>query len=176
VICPSCGYDNIAGADACSACLNSLTLEDIPPDEARNRVERSLMEDRVADLHPAAPVSVREGARLDEAVATMRAERLGCVLVTDASDKLVGILTERDLLNKVAIEVEDLSRAVVSDFMTPRPETIEPNRPLAYALQRMMVGDLRHLPLVDPNGCAVGIISSRDVVRRIAALVGVIKG
>jgi CBS domain-containing protein len=172
VICPSCGHDNIPGADACAACLTSLTLEDIPPDEARNLIERSLMHDAVADLHPATPVIVQRNARLDEAVATMRAQRLGCVLVAGEDGTLVGILTERDLLNKVALELEDLARTTVAEFMTPEPETIEPDRPLAYALHRMMVGDLRHLPLVDSAGRAVGIISSRDVLQRIAALIG----
>jgi len=170
--CPSCGHGNILGTDACAVCLNSLTLEDIPPDEARNLIEHSLMHDRVADLHPAEPVVVRKTARLDEAVATMRAQRLGCVLVADEAGRLAGVLTERDLLNKVALEVEDLSRAEVTGFMTPDPETIEADRPFAHALQRMMVGDLRHLPLVDRDGRAVGIISSRDVVHRIAALIG----
>jgi CBS domain-containing protein len=170
--CPSCGHDNVPGADACAACLTSLTHEDIPPEEARNRVEHSLMEDRVADLRPAAPISVGESTCLDEAVKNMRAKRIGCLLVTDTVGKLVGILTERDLLNKVAAEMEDFSRAVVADFMTRNPETIEPERPLGYALQRMLVGDLRHLPLVDRDGKSVGIISSRDVVRHVAALVG----
>jgi CBS domain-containing protein len=172
VICPSCGCDNIPGADACAVCLTSLASEDIPPDEARNLIEHSLMHDRVGDLHPAAPVTVAHTARLDEAVATFRLQRLGCVLVADATGRLAGILTERDLLNKVAVEIEDLSRAVVADFMTSDPETIEADRPLAHALNRMMVGDLRHLPLVDSDGRAVGIISSRDVLHRIAALIG----
>jgi len=172
--CPSCGYDNIDGIDECASCSTSLTREDIPPDEARNRVERSLMNDRVDDLHPAVPVSVPLSASLEDAVTTMRRGRIGCLLVTDASLKLVGVLTERDLLNKAAIEVTDLAAARVADFMTPDPEVIEPDRPLGYALQRMMVGDLRHLPLVDPDGHSVGIISSRDIVRHIASLIGAV--
>jgi CBS domain-containing protein len=57
--------------------------------------------------------------------------------------------------------------------MTPKPETIEPERPLAYALQRMTVGDLRHLPLVDEENRSVGVISSRDIINHLAAVVGV---
>jgi CBS domain-containing protein len=159
--------------DHCTECLTSLTHEDIPPAEARNRIEHALLHDTVADLHPARPITASEATPLDAAIERMRAERIGCLLITDAAGKLSGIFTERDLLNRIILEVADPAQSRVAEFMTRKPETIKAERPLAYALHRMMVGDLRHLPLVDAEQRAVGVISSRDIIRHLAGLVGI---
>jgi predicted transcriptional regulator len=173
MICPSCGYDNFDGVDECAECLTSMTHEDIPSEKALDRIERALLEVTVSHLGPAKPITIPEEAGLHEAVERMRSDRIGALLITDAEDRLSGILTERDLLNAIALEVDDLQKKRVADYMTPKPETIEPERPLAYALQRMTVGDLRHLPLVDEENRSVGVISSRDIINHLAAVVGV---
>lgn len=169
--CPSCGHDNLPGADQCAQCQTSLTQEDVPVAQIRSRIERSLSEDTIQTLHPVAAVSVGEDTPLDDAVQIMRDKKIGCLLVTDSRGKLCGILTERDLLNKVAGRVDDLARHTVRDFMAFRPETGQADQLLAYALQRMKVGDHRHLPLVDDEGRPKEIISSRDIINYLASLV-----
>ena len=69
-------------------------------------------------------------------------------------------MAERDLLRNAALETPNLSACTVGEVMTQRPESVREDRPLAYALQRMMVGDHRHLPVVDTKRRAVGVISS----------------
>lgn len=170
--CPSCGYDNIPGADECAQCHTSLTQEDIPRDEASGRIERSVIEDRVSDLHPAEPICVTEDTSVESAVATMRSKRIGCLLVTGADAALTGIVTERDLLLKITGET-DLAQQTVRELMTPAPETIRNDQLLAHALQLMMVGDHRHLPVVAPDGRPIGIVSSRDIIGHLASLIGV---
>ncbi|NQT16653.1 MAG: CBS domain-containing protein [Planctomycetes bacterium] len=169
--CPSCGHDNLPGADHCAECQTSLTQEDVPVALIRSRIEHSLSEDTIETLHPAAAVSVGEDTPLDEAVGIMRDKKIGCLLVTDSRGKLSGILTERDLLNKVAGRVDDLASHTVREFMALRPETVRADQLLAYALQRMKVGDLRHLPLIDDQGRPKEIISSRDIINYLASLV-----
>ena len=169
--CPSCGHDNLPGADHCAQCQTSLTQEDLPSAIIRSRIEKSLSEDTVQSLRPAAAVSVGEDTPLDAAVQTMRQKNIGCLLVTDAEGKLTGILSERDLLNKVAGQVDDLAHHTVGQFMAPRPETVQADQLLAYALHRMKVGDHRHLPLVDDQGRPQKIISSRDIINYLASLV-----
>jgi CBS-domain-containing membrane protein len=171
--CPSCGHDNIPGSDECEECFTSLTQEDTPAQAGRKQLEDALTESTVADLQPATPVCIPENTDLATVISQLSSGQVGCLLVTGATGKLCGIITERDFLNRVALEALDLTQARVADFMTPNPDTIEPDKPLGYALQRMMVGDLRHLPLVDEAGTAVGIISSRDVVRYLSELVDV---
>jgi CBS domain-containing protein len=169
--CPVCDHDNLPGADECAQCETSLTQEDVPVALIRSRLEQSLHEDTVATLNPVEAVSVTEDTSLDAAVRTMRNRKIGCLLVTDRSGKLCGILTERDLVNKVAGIVEDLTSHTVSRFMTHRPETVQADHLLAVALQRMMVSDLRYLPLVDDEDRPTQIISSRDIISYLTALV-----
>ena len=171
MLCPSCGHDNLPGADHCAQCQTSLTQEDVPVALIRSGIEQSLSKDTIEILNPVAAVSVSEETPLDTAVQIMRQKEIGCLLVTDHRGKLCGIFTERDLLNKVAGSVEDLTRHTVSQFMAFRPETVQADQLLAYALQRMKVGDLRHLPLIDDEGRPKEIISSRDIINYLASLV-----
>jgi len=160
--CPSCGYENLPGADTCENCATSLTQDDVP--QASTEVERSLMEDPVECLNPIRPLTVNLPTSLTEAIQLMRNHHIGCVLVTAADGSLAGILTERDLLQKVAGYGLDLEQCAVQDFMTEVPETSRAHHPLGYAIQRMIVSDLRYLPLVNESGQPVGIASSRDII------------
>ena len=164
--CPSCGYENLPGADACENCGTSLTRDDVP--QAETEVERSLMEDPVECLEPIRPLTVDFLTSLTEAIELMRNHHIGCVLVTEANGSLTGILTERDLLQKVAGRGLDLEQSAVQDFMTKIPETSKLDHPLGYAIQRMIVNDLRYLPLVNETGQPVGIASSQDIIEYIA--------
>ena len=169
--CTSCGHDNLPGADHCEECHASLTHEDVPLARIESAVEHSLSEDRVQSLNPVEAVSVAEDTSLDAAIRTMRDRKIGCLLVTDNRGKLRGIFTERDLLYKVAGKVEDLAGRSVSQFMTHDPAVIRGDQLLASALQRMMVGDLRHLPLVDTERRPKRVLSSRDIINYVAFIV-----
>ncbi len=168
--CPSCGYENLPGADHCDQCLSSLTRDDVP--QAESGVERSLMEDPVACLLPIKPLTVETHTTLAEALVLMRNHKIGCVLVTDKEGSLTGILTERDLLQKVALEAPNLEETPVEDLMSTAPESSKPTHPLGYAMQRMIVSDIRYLPLVDECGRPSGIVSSRDIITYIAKNLG----
>ena len=164
--CPGCGYENLPGADACENCGTSLTREDVP--QAVTEVERSLMEDPVECLQSISPLRVDLHTSLEEAIQLMRNHGIGCVLITDAGGKLTGILTEKDLLQKVAGQGLDLGQCIVGDFMSPAPESSKPDHPLGYALHRMIVSDIRYLPIVDSSDRPAGIVSSRDIVAYMA--------
>ncbi|MCL4863237.1 MAG: CBS domain-containing protein [Caldilineaceae bacterium] len=118
----------------------------------------------IAALSPRAPITVEPQSSLERAVRQMKAHNIGCLLVADAQDRLVGIFTERDLLIKVAGLVSDLGSAAVADYMTPEPVALGADQPLAHALHLMSIHGFRHLPLVDDLGRPTGIISFRDVV------------
>jgi CBS domain-containing protein len=164
--CPACGHDkNPPGADACANCGLALTHLDAPAPSGP--VETSLMTDPVSALDPRPPLTVPLGATLGDAVRLMVAGRTGAVLVTGAAGELVGILTERDFLTKVAGE-PGFEALPVARFMTPEPETVAPTDLLAYALGKMDAGGYRHLPVV-AAGKPVGVISVRDVLRHLTA-------
>ena len=165
--CPSCGHHNLPGIDACERCQTSLTQEDVR--SVQTDVERSLMKQQIESLQPVEPLTVVVGTSLTRAIQLMRQQNIGCVVVSGDEGKLAGILTERDLLQKVAGKHLDHDRCRVEDFMSPAPESSKAEHPLAYALHRMIISDIRYLPLVDENDRPEGIISSRDVIAYINA-------
>jgi CBS domain-containing protein len=114
-------------------------------------------------LDPPAPVTFARTATVAEAVEWMRAHRTGCVLVLDGA-KLLGIVTERDLLLKVLGIAGDLSAIGIEEVMTPEPETLSLDDPIVFALNKMSVGGFRHVPLVDEEGRPTGLVGMRSVV------------
>ena len=130
-------------------------------DEGAPRVlDRRMLHEPIRRLEPRRPFSLPPGASVRDAIRTMREHRIGCLLVVEG-DRLVGILTERDLLLKV--DEGDLSRPV-RELMTEDPEVLTPDDPIVYALNKMSVGGFRHVPLIDRGRRPVGIVSVKDIV------------
>ncbi|MCP5100472.1 MAG: CBS domain-containing protein, partial [Chloroflexi bacterium] len=148
-----------------------LSLDDEYVDELdRDRTPKTVMQDRLTEdeistLLPNVPITIDASASLAKAVRQMNAHKIGCLLVTDDEDKLIGVFTERDVLMRVVGVVDDLSESSVGEFMTPNPIALNASFPIAQALHEMSVHGFRHLPLVDSENRPDGIISFRDVVR-----------
>jgi len=164
--CPACDHPNAPGADECGNCRTALTTLDGPIPQGP--VETTLLTDPVSILDPRPPVTVTIAATIGTAIRQMIDRKVGAVLVTSADGDLVGILTERDFLTRVAGEAgyEELP---VTQFMTPAPETVKPTDLLAVALSKMDAGGYRHLPVV-AVGKPVGVISVRDILRHLTAV------
>ena len=97
--------------------------------------------------------------------AHMRDNNEGVVLVVAAEDgKLLGICTERDLAFKVLAAGLDATSTPVGSVMTANPQTIHPEKPFGHALHLMYEGGFRHLPVVLPDGRAIGVLSSRGAL------------
>lgn len=93
----------------------------------------------------------------------MAAAQVGAVLVVE-EERLVGIFTERDALNKVLAVGRDPASTLVGEVMAHQPQTILPEKPLAYALHMMVEGGFRHVPVVDAGGSLRGMVSARDAL------------
>ncbi|MBI1779535.1 MAG: CBS domain-containing protein [Proteobacteria bacterium] len=98
--------------------------------------------------------SVREAAR------QMAARRVGAALVCEGG-RLVGIFTERDLLNRVVARDLDPNKTKLAEVMTRDPATVAPDQRSVDALHLMHEGGFRHLPVVE-RGRVRGIVSLRD--------------
>jgi len=164
--CPACGHQNEPGSETCSNCMLSLAHLDQPA--LHDRVQRSLMTEMVATLSPRQPVTVPVEANLESAIRQMIDRAVGAVLIVDSAGALVGILTERDFLTKVAGQPR-FEALAVREYMTAGPETVAPTDSLALALGRMDAGGYRHLPVV-ADGMPVGVISVRDILRHVTHL------
>ncbi|HZB05497.1 MAG TPA: CBS domain-containing protein [Thermoleophilaceae bacterium] len=106
-------------------------------------------------------LTVEPAERLGEVAQRMVDRDVGAALVTEGT-RLLGILTERDVLRAVAKGIgEDTT---VSDWMTRDPETMAPDEPTLHAAVLMIHGGFRHLPLVDGDE-VVGMLSIRDLMR-----------
>ena len=164
LFCPYCGEENLLGADVCVGCQQSLTrLEGIIP---TTKVRETLMKNKLADIEGKPPISVSEEATVIEAVRTMRRERVGCLLITKAG-QLTGIVTERDILMQVLGKKKDVTKTKVKTVMTPNPETLTDDVPVAAAFNMMSLGEYRHLPVIK-NGKPIGVLSIRDLLRYVA--------
>lgn len=158
--CPYCGHQNFAGADFCESCAQDLTALDKPM--GQSMFETTIMESPLPRFRPRPPVLVSPETTIAETVVELCGHRVGCVLV-GSEEKVEGIFSERDVLLRVAHRYEEVASEPVSAFMTPDPEHLEMSTPIAYALNRMFVGDFRHLPVTE-EGRLVGVISLRDVL------------
>jgi len=96
-----------------------------------------------------------------EACRRMAANRCGHVLVCDG-ERLVGIFTERDLVNRVVAEGHDPARFPVGKAMTIDPVTIEADAPIREAIRVMDEGSFRCLPVME-QGKLVGVLTARDL-------------
>ena len=85
---------------------------------------------------------------LGETIKIMQSQRSGCILITGGSD-LLGIFTERDLLQKVAGKDEELLNQPIQKFMTIQPTVLSPDSSLLDAITLMYKGGYRHIPLID---------------------------
>src|SRR5262245_7072691 len=123
---------------------------------------RNLKIDSVSRLFPTAPRQVGPAQTVADAVALMRREQVGCVLVCEGS-RVVGLFTERDLMKRVLAAGQPLTLPIAA-CMTPNPVVVHPNESVGAAIQRMEEGGYRHLPVVDEAGRPVGILSVKRIV------------
>ncbi len=100
---------------------------------------------------------------LSTAVTVLRDRRIGALLVTGIDGTLEGILSERDIVRKLAETPGQTLPQTVGENMTTKVETCAPDDPLVKVLRRMNEGRFRHMPVVS-NGTLCGMLTIGDVV------------
>ena len=100
-------------------------------------------------------------ASVKAAASLMGSNRISAILVLK-SDRLIGIVTERDMTAKVLAHGLDPEKTKISEIMTPDPDCLSPNDSPNNALQIMSERGYRHLPVLDGEA-AVGMVSIRDL-------------
>ncbi|GAC1443472.1 MAG: KpsF/GutQ family sugar-phosphate isomerase [Sediminibacterium sp.] len=119
---------------------------------------------RVADLYPAnESPKVLATASLKEVIVEITKKRLGVTAVTDANDKLVGIITDGDL--RRMLEKSDTSQHIkAADILSPHPKTIQPDVLAIEALEVLRKHDISQL-VVAENDHYLGILHIHDLVK-----------
>ena len=109
-------------------------------------------------------ISVSPDDRISDVAALLTRERIGAVLVRDPEQALVGILSERDIVNAIADQGSNCLEFAAQDLMTSEVVTCQPGDSLNQVMSQMTELRIRHVPVVD-DGDLVGIISIGDVVK-----------
>lgn len=109
--------------------------------------------------------AVRPGDSLAEAVGVLNEKNIGAVVVRDPSGKVVGILSERDVVRRLGKHGADAMALRVGDCMTADVHTCSPETSVDELMGMMTRKRIRHLP-VTAGGKIVGVVSIGDVVKR----------
>jgi len=115
------------------------------------------------DLLGRSPVTAPPTASIREVARVMTDSNVSALLVTD-DERLVGIVTDRDLRRRVVAEAADVDRPV-STIMTPDPITIGADSAAFSVLLEMTDRGVHHLPVTDASGIPLGLISAGDLLR-----------
>ena len=107
------------------------------------------------------PLCIMPDTTLREALLVLREQHRGALLVC-RDDKLVGILTERDVV-RILSEGRDLD-GPVSQEMVENPRTVRPGDSVALAIRQMAENSYRRLPVVDDGGRPVGLVDVEGIV------------
>ena len=133
-----------------------------------NRISPSTFRrESVGALARREPATIALGAPLSAAISAMQEGPTRSVLVTDADGRLVGILTERDVVARVLAAGADVA-APIDRFMSPLQDALALDAELGEALELMTKGGYQGLPLVDADGRVAGHLDARDVMEYIA--------
>lgn len=165
--CPSCSFENIEGDDRCAQCLH--TLHHVPiPQKKGDSIKDAMMSAPISELITGKDLLVAKTTdTIDKIVKIFQEQNKNCVVVYE-NKKLVGILSNRDLLWKVMGQYKDFSKVKVEDVMTPNPEYVMPDDPIAFVVNKMAMGGFRHVPVVNEEGKPLSIILIKDVLAYLA--------
>ena len=108
-------------------------------------------------------LKIEAGATVYDALVKIVERNVGSILVTDG-DQVVGIMTERDYLRKIAVQGRTSRDTKVSEIMSAPLVYVTPETPVEEAMAIMTDRRIRHLPVVD-NDDVVGLVSIGDLVK-----------
>lgn len=95
---------------------------------------------------------------------------LGALLVVD-NDRLVGILSERDILQRVVARRRDPETTTVGSVLTPNPTAVTADTPVAECIQIIRTRGFRHLPVINARRNPIGVLYSRDLLQHVLTLI-----
>ncbi|WP_460275214.1 DUF294 nucleotidyltransferase-like domain-containing protein [Celeribacter sp. ULVN23_4] len=130
--------------------------------QARPKAASGLMTQHVSDLMAHAPVTCTEDTTIADCARLMRDEKISSVAVTEDT-RLLGLVTVRDMTNKVLAEGRDTSLPV-SEIMARDPITLDPGALGTDVIHVMLENHIGHLPIVEA-GKFVGMVTQTDITR-----------
>jgi CBS domain-containing protein len=123
---------------------------------------------QIRKLMTVRPRTVKVGDSVVDAAKLMRGEDAGIAPIVDG-DRLVGVVTDRDIAVRVVAEGRDPQATRVEEIASHDLITIDPEQELDDALSTMAQHQVRRLPVVEEDGTLIGIVAQADVARHVDA-------
>ena len=120
---------------------------------------------QIKELMTVKPRTVKQGDSIVDAAKLMKGEDTGIAPIVDGDQRLVGVVTDRDIAIRVVAEGRDPQTTKVEEIASQNLVTIDPQQELDEALRLMAEHQVRRLPVVEEDGKLVGIVAQADVAR-----------
>lgn len=137
-------------------------LSNYDPPAYADDLEQALAESPMSVVEGQPFATIPPDTPVADAVHRLATLEIACLIVEEAG-RLVGVFTERDVLDKVVADYGAVKDRPVRDIMTTNPVTVRSNDPPAKALFLMAATAIRHVPILDESERIIGIVSPRRV-------------
>jgi len=114
---------------------------------------------------PAEIITISHNATIKAASVKMFTNKVACLIVNNDNGDFIGVVTERDIVNRVVAASMDIEKTTIDEIMTTQVISCSPDTPSSKVREIMTSHQIRHLPIVY-NKVVVGIVSTRDLMAR----------
>lgn len=137
-------------------------LNNYEPRKYSDAIQEALAEETVAAIRSRPYAEISPDKSVYGALQALAGLKVASLLVVE-DGRLVGVFTERDVLERVALRFREVKQLTVRDVMTVEPVVVYDTDPAGAALSAIAVAGYRHVPVVDVRNAVVGVISPRRV-------------
>jgi len=122
--------------------------------------------DPISSLRQEKFIVLNEHATLREAINNIQKHHIGCILLENEK-KITGIFTERDIVQNIVGKRHNLENECIANYMTKSPDVLHMQDPIAFALNKMISGGYRHIPIVDKTKKPIGVIAMDNIINHL---------
>lgn len=131
------------------------------------RTEQKSSDHFAEEIMEADVLSIKVGTTVKDAVSLMVKNDSGCLVIIN-KQTAVGIVTERDILNKITAEGVDPGKVFVEDIMTAPLVSVSPKSPISEIAEKMSTFQVRRTIVINEKGQLAGIVGAEDLARWLA--------
>jgi diguanylate cyclase (GGDEF)-like protein len=114
---------------------------------------------------PSEIITINQNSSIKAAADKMFSHKVSCLIVNSNNGEFIGLVTERDIVNRVVVSSLDIDKSIISTIMSTQIISCTPNTPSSEVREIMTANQIRHLPIIE-KGSVIGIISTRDLMAR----------
>jgi len=135
--------------------------------ESENKIAKAIkLTDNISSIDIKKAILKNENASLQSVIESMQLSHSSCILIIN-NNKIIGIFTERDVITKVVGKDVNLGNEEICNYMTNKPEILYSDDSIAFALNKMIDGGFRHIPIVHTKSKEIFVISMQDIINSI---------